>query len=276
MGELVVEPGAGEIARNGHRARLPPKPIEVLLALAERPGEVVGREELQRRLWSDDTFVDFENNLNSAVATLREALGDSAAAPRFVETLPKRGYRLLVAPEPFADPAQTPAAVQAARSAGEPGASLRRWVLAAGALFVILIAIASRDRGVSAPSRLAVLPIAAADDSGRELAAGLSDQLIVELSRRLPGDVLVLARSSSFRFEGAAIEPVEAAGQLRADLLLRGSVARTAGRLRLFAELWRRSDGVVLWADTLERSDGDLYLLQGELAGAIGDALERR
>src|SRR5215470_10254932 len=90
-----VDRRSGELRKRGVRVRLRDQAFQVLACLLERPGEVVTREELQRRLWPADTFVDFDRGLNKAVNRLREALGDSADTPRFIETLPKRGYRFI-------------------------------------------------------------------------------------------------------------------------------------------------------------------------------------
>src|SRR5262245_6558945 len=99
FGPFILDPRTGELRGNGATQRLSEQPLALLLALLERAGEMVSREELRQRLWPDGTFVDFEHGLNSAVSRLREALDDSASAPRFLETIPRRGYRLLVAPE---------------------------------------------------------------------------------------------------------------------------------------------------------------------------------
>jgi cholera toxin transcriptional activator len=90
-----IDPTASELRRNGVRVRLPEQPFQILTMLLEKPGEIVGREEIRKRLWSSDTFVDFDHSLNSAVNKLREALGDSAASPRYVETVARKGYRFL-------------------------------------------------------------------------------------------------------------------------------------------------------------------------------------
>jgi DNA-binding winged helix-turn-helix (wHTH) protein len=95
FGDFEVDLRAGVLHKRGVRLRLGAKSIQVLAALLEHPGRLVTREALQRRLWPEDVFVDFENNLNTAIGRLREALGDSADRPRFVETLPKRGYRFI-------------------------------------------------------------------------------------------------------------------------------------------------------------------------------------
>ena len=96
FGPIEVDPAAGEIYKFGVKVRVPKKPFQILLTLLERPGEVVTRETLREQLWSDDTFVEFEQALNAAINRLRVSLGDDAASPRFIETVPGRGYRLIV------------------------------------------------------------------------------------------------------------------------------------------------------------------------------------
>src|SRR5580704_4925814 len=91
-----LDPAAGELRRNGERIKLPPQPFRVLELLVRRSGEILTREEIRERIWRDDTFVDFEQGLNFCIRQIREAVGDTAAAPRFIETLPRRGYRFLI------------------------------------------------------------------------------------------------------------------------------------------------------------------------------------
>ena len=99
FGEFVLDRAAGELRRNSRRVPIPEQPLRLLEVLIDRPGVVVSREDLRNRLWSADTFVDFEHGLNAAVKRLRDALGDSAEAPRYIETVPKRGYRFVAPPE---------------------------------------------------------------------------------------------------------------------------------------------------------------------------------
>src|SRR5262245_61257901 len=96
FGSFVFDPRSGDLRGDGISCRLSDQPLALLTALLEQPGRLVTREELRQRLWPNGTFVDFDHGLNSAVSRLREALGDSAGAPRFVQTIPRRGYRLLV------------------------------------------------------------------------------------------------------------------------------------------------------------------------------------
>src|SRR5229473_2927315 len=95
FGSFEVNPSTGELRKQGIRIKLHEKPLQVLLALLEHPGDVVTRKDLQQQLWPSDTFVEFENGLNNAISRLREALGDTSGSPRFIETVPRRGYRLI-------------------------------------------------------------------------------------------------------------------------------------------------------------------------------------
>src|SRR5580704_15115948 len=95
FGVFEVDPHTGELRKQGVRIKLRDQPFQILLLLLAHPGELVSREELQKQLWPSDTFVDFDRGLNKAVNHLRDALGDSAASPRFIETFPKRGYRFI-------------------------------------------------------------------------------------------------------------------------------------------------------------------------------------
>src|SRR5215471_5584072 len=116
FGPFEVNPQSGELQKNGIRIRLSGQPVRILLILLERPGQVVGREELRQQIWSDGTFVDFEGGLNAAINKLRRALSDSADNPRYVETIPGRGYRFIGALETAAPLTSAPSDTQ--RSVG--------------------------------------------------------------------------------------------------------------------------------------------------------------
>ena len=120
FGPFELDLRTGELRKGGVRINLPEQPLQVLKTLLDRPGELVTREELRQRLWSAETFVDFEHGLNAAVRRLRDALGDAADVPRFVETLPRRGYRFIA---PVAGPAvveQPPAPTPETEDRREP------------------------------------------------------------------------------------------------------------------------------------------------------------
>src|SRR5215475_6957563 len=173
FGIFEVDLRAGELRRNGSRVRLQEQPFQILVALLDRPGEVVTRDELQKRLWPADTFVDFDHSLNAAIRRLREALGDSAENPRFVETVARRGYR-------FIGPVNGLAS--AADSQRQEGATPypRKWLWAGGAVLVVLLVI-----GISIGFRL----------------GARSSQTITPIERRLT------ANSEEARVTGAAISP---------------------------------------------------------------------
>src|SRR5580700_11693614 len=109
---------AGELRRGGSRIRLQEQPFQILAMLLERPGEIITREDLRSRLWPGDTFVDFEHGVNSGVARLRDALGDSADSPRYIETLPRRGYRLIASVEGGATQAPPPSTEESGGNGG--------------------------------------------------------------------------------------------------------------------------------------------------------------
>ena len=134
VGDFEVDLRCGELRRNGDKIRLQERPFQVLTALIERPGEVVTRQEMQQKLWPTETFGDFEHSINTAVKKLREALGDDAENPRFIETLPRRGYRLIAPVEIVEKSVSSPKAEisPVPPQQGNPqGATLqRRWPVA--------------------------------------------------------------------------------------------------------------------------------------------------
>jgi len=133
FGVFEVDRKTGELRRNGSRVRLQDQPLQILLTLLERPGEMITRDELRGRLWPDDTFVDFEHSINTAVRRLRDALGDSAENPRFVETLARRGYRFLA---PVSGALESPGPREAPMPAPHPA---RRWWILGAVAFAMLV-----------------------------------------------------------------------------------------------------------------------------------------
>src|SRR2546428_5358204 len=165
FGPFEVDLRAGELRKQDRRIRLPDQPLHILTVLLEHPGEMVTREELRQRLWPADTFVDFDHGLNNAINRLREVLGDSADAPRYIETLPRRGYRFVGALEPTAD-RQAPARDVSASARSTASSRLVRraaTILVAAALLLVGVVV-GRQRllpGIEAGRirSLAVLPL---------------------------------------------------------------------------------------------------------------------
>ncbi len=227
-----------ELRKGKDRIRLQEQPFEILRMMLERPGDVVTREELAKRLWPDGTFVDFEHSLNAAVKRLRAALGDDADNPTFVETLPRRGYRFIAS-------------------------------LASGGTIAMPPVIP--DYKV----RLAVLPFTnSSGDTGQEyFSDGLTEEMILQLGRLGRGRIGVIARSSSMAFKGGTQRAREIGETLRADYLLEGSVRREGDRVRITAWLVETSGETHLWTDVYERNLTDCLSVQAEVAARIAQSL---
>ena len=226
-----------ELRKGKELIRLQEQPFEILRLMLERPGDVVTREELAHRLWPDGTFVDFEHSLNAAVKRLRAALGDDADNPRFVETLPRRGYRFI--------------------------ASL------AGAM------IAMPPVTPDYKARIAVLPFTnlSGDASQEYFSDGLTEEMFLQLGRLGRGRIGVISRSSSNVFKGSRLGAREIGETLRADYLLEGSVRREADRVRITAQLVETSSESHLWTDVYERHLTDCLSVQAEVAARIAQSL---
>ena len=289
FGAFEVDLRAGEIRKSGIRLRLTGQPVQVLEVLLFRAGEVVTRDELQRRLWSSDTFVDFEHNLNSAVKRLRAALNDSADAPRFIETVPRVGYRF-IAPlldEPAVAVTQAPEIQPAIAALDTPTASFRSWPLAlavgaVGAAALMLAGVAwsagwLRGRAeVASPtiSSVAVLPLREVSAaSGVRLSDGVTGALVNALARLTALRVVPHASVMAYRNTELTIPAI--ADALRVDAVVEGSVTRVGERVHIAVQLVHASTDHHLWAAGYNGALSELLSLQErasmELAAAIRD-----
>ena len=276
-----VDLAGGQLYKRGVRISLREKSFQVLAALLEHPGEVVTREELRRRLWPEDVFVDFDNNLNTAVARLREALGDSAERPRFIETLPKHGYRFMA--HVFeAPPAPEP----------EPAARVglrRRWVLALAllALPAVLVALLAfnvgglRDRLLGQPAApkidsLAVLPLKnlMGDPEQEYFVEGMHEALIAELSRISP--LKVISRTSTMQYKKGEKPLPQVARELKVDGVIEGSVLREGDQVRISVQLIHGPSDRHLWTQSFDRNFHDILTLQRDVARAIAGEIRVR
>ncbi len=282
FGTFELDRSTGELRRGGQRVSLQDQPAQVLSLLVSRPGDVVTREELRRAMWSDDTFVEFDTGLNVAVNKIRQALGDSATSPRFVETVPKRGYRFLaevhaVEPRAAAEIPEPRAPETTARRG--PGRGRTVWLagaLAAAALVASLTAALRRNADTSdhpAIRSLAVLPLAnlTGDPEQDYFSDGMTDALITNLAS-LPA-LRVISRQSVMRYKDSTKPLPEIARELGVEGVVVGSVVRSGGRVRISAQLVQASTERNLWADIYERRLEDVLALQGELARAIAEAV---
>lgn len=238
--DFELDVRAGELRRRGMRIKLQVQPFQVLRILLEQAGEVVTREELQNKIWSADTFVDFNQGLNNAVKKLREALNDDAEEPRFIETLAKRGYRFIAS---LQEPTRASHAL--------PGP------------------IAS-----TAADSIAVLPFTSmsADPADEFFADGMTEEIINALAQidRLH----VVARTSAFSFKGKYIDVRTVGKQLNVRTVLLGSVRRAGSELRITAQLVNVEDGYHLWSDRFDREVKDIFEIQDEIARAIAERLK--
>ncbi len=258
-----------ELFENGQKISLPPKAFEVLRALVERPGELVTREELRARLWAADTFVEFDDGLNHTVKTLRQALGDSFDHPKFIETLPRHGYR-------FVEQVDSEHTLEHARQQGHRSITIP--ALAAAVLLVVTIlafTIAGWHgpwsmRANNTPIRsLAVLPLSnlSGDPQQEYFAEGMTDALITDLAKI--GALKVISRTSVMQFKGAKKPLPDIAKNLGVDAILEGSVQRSGQRVRITVQLVRGATDSHLWAESYERDAQDVLRLQSEIAQAV-------
>jgi len=270
---------AGELRKNGVKLRLRGQPLQVLEILLERAGDVVTREELQARIWPADTFVDFDHSLHNAIARVREALGDSAETPRYIETLPRRGYRYIGPAEDF----QTlRLAAETGDRTSQPVAPVSPPKRKKGSLVLVLCAPFTlglvawtmwsyvHAKAAVPPIRsIAVLPLdnLSGDPSEEFFADGMTDQLITDLAK--VGSLRVISRTSVMQYKGAKKGLPEIARELNVDAIVEGSVIRSGQRVRVTAQLVQAPTDQHLWAETYDRDLGDILKLQGEVADAI-------
>jgi len=274
-------PDSKELRKEGMRVRLEGQPLSILEVLLERPGEVVTREELQKRLWPEDTFVDFEHSLNAAVKRLRAALNDSADQPRYIETLARRGYR-------FVAPVGGTVTERESQKAVLPPEShvpnSRRWLWAIVLGGVCLLGLAGwgwrlrRNRPATQalpPVRsLAVLPLQnlSGDPSQEYLADGMTEELIGRLAN-IHG-LRVISRTSAMHFKNTQLSVPEIAKALGVDALVEGSVIREGSQVRVHAQLIRGASDEHIWAGEYQREYRSLLTLQEEVARSIADRIE--
>lgn len=273
-----VDLRSGELRKQGVKIKLQEQPFRVLTVLLQKAGEVVTREELRNQNWPPDTFVDFENSLNTAINKLRDALGDSADNPRFIETLPRRGYRFIA---PVISDQQEKSSVQAKEPKvgdEQPGKNprTRRWLVPAVVTVFALLTLAyvsirrgAKDAGHLKINSLAVLPLKnlSGDPTQEYLADGMTEELI----GRLAGihDLRVVSRTSVMRFKDAQTSVPEIARTLNVDAVVEGSVIREGNRIRVHAQLIRGATDEHFWSETYDRDLRDVLGLQSEVAESI-------
>jgi TolB-like protein/DNA-binding winged helix-turn-helix (wHTH) protein/tetratricopeptide (TPR) repeat protein len=290
FGDFEVDLRAGEFRRKGKRIKLGERPLQVLAALIENPGEVVTREELQQKLWPANTFVDFEHSINTAVNKLREALGDSPEHPRFIETLPRHGYRFIYPLDSEAGRGQS--TEETACSKAQINSRLRRYApvfLAGGALVAIAAILAIFDAGglgsryrrltsaaVQPPPQIrsiAVLPLEnLSTDPGQDFFAdAMTEELITNLGKS--SGLRVISRTSVMRYKGVKKPLPKIAKELNVDAVVEGTVMRSGDRVRITANLLHAPTDRHLWAETYDRELKDTLAVESDVTGSIAYAI---
>jgi TolB-like protein/DNA-binding winged helix-turn-helix (wHTH) protein len=298
FGLYELRPRAREIYKLGAKLRLRPQPFQVLKLLAERPGDIVTREELRELLWSAETFVDFEQGLNTAVKELRALLNDSAESPRYIETVPKLGYRIIVPveavslEEPHLPPVQVESSEAEIARSGKATSrriwqmpAFLRWPAIAGIAVVLLAGLTgywhwSRKRVNAQPAggklMLAVLPFEnLTGDAGQDyISDGLTEEMIAQLGRLNPEHLGVIARTSVMHYKHSQEQLEKIGRELSVQCVLEGSVRRDADKVRISAQLIQMRDQSHLWSRQYDRELSSLLALQGEIAQEIADEIQ--
>lgn len=279
FGIFELDVSANELRKRGARLPIQGLPIQILAILAGKPGEVVTREELRNRLWPADTFVDFDHSIRNAVARLREALDDSAETPRYVETLPRRGYRFIGQVD---TPSVRATAAEQRAAALLPSAPKRSSRVAVTLIVLVTIAglgtlayVRVFGRGATPPIRsLAVLPLENLTGNADQeyFVDGMTDALTTDLAQIT--DVKVISRTSAMQFKGARKPLPEIAQALGVDAVVEGSVVRSGLKVRVNAQLIHASSDRHLWAESFEGPATDVVSIQDDVARAISSRIQ--
>jgi TolB-like protein/DNA-binding winged helix-turn-helix (wHTH) protein/Flp pilus assembly protein TadD len=293
FGVFEADTVTGELRKHGLRIKLQEQPFQVLSLLLARQGELVTREELRLKLWPADTFVDFEQGLNKAINKLREALSDDRETPRYIETLPRRGYRFIasaMSAQPPSEPSGPPAVLVAPPDPVVTGNPRRaRWITPATILLLGVFALLAsalwyrlaRRHGYpgaatvsAAPLRsLAVLPLQnlSGDNEQEYFADGMTDELITDLGQM--SALRVISRTSVMQYKRTAKTLPQIGRELGADAILVGAVFRSGSRVRITAQLIDARTDHHLWAHAYERDLRDVLDLQDEVARDIANGI---
>jgi TolB-like protein/DNA-binding winged helix-turn-helix (wHTH) protein/Tfp pilus assembly protein PilF len=301
FGVFEVDFAAGELRKHGIKINLHgQQPFLVLSILLEHAGQVVTREELSRKLWTGDTFVDFEHSLATAISKIREALGDSAESPRYIETLPRRGYRFIAEVATLDGPAKgrpepptrdAPAAEEDVEVKAAGQVTLRKrlsgslaWKIAGIGLVLVLASLtmwmlqsrsgASAGVALSTPVRsLAVLPLESlsGDASQDYFADGMTDELITDLGQI--SALRVISRTSVMSYKRARKPLPEIARELNVDAVVEGTVLRSGSQVRITAQLIEAAADKHLWANSYEGDLRDTLALQNKVARDIAEQI---
>ncbi|HZQ69094.1 MAG TPA: winged helix-turn-helix domain-containing protein [Terriglobales bacterium] len=285
FGPYALDLCSGELNKHGTKMKLGEQPFQILLLLLQARGELVTREELRARLWSDDTFVDFDRSLNSAVQRLRDCLSDTAGKARWIETVPRRGYRFVgrleaTDPDPAFEVVPDVAEVHVVPSPipGSARSSRTRIAIAVTVALVLLLAAvpivrrihrATQAKAVMPIRSLAVLPLEnlSGDPAQEYFADGMTDEVITMLAKN--PSLRVTSRTSVMQYKKVHRPLKEVAKELGVEGILEGSVGRVGNRVHMTAQLIHAASDTHVWAESFDRDLVDVSSLQTELAQVI-------
>jgi TolB-like protein/DNA-binding winged helix-turn-helix (wHTH) protein/Tfp pilus assembly protein PilF len=312
FGEFELATRSGELRKDGATVRLQPQPAKALALLIANAGQLVTREEIQRAIWESETFVDFEHGLNFCIKQIRAALGDNAQTPRFIETLPRRGYRFIAPVEKISNENQQSTQVEVSLASGEASfqtaqseaptlaleapsltkdaapratpVSEKRRLLAAVIAFAILLIVAGyfarlrfalRASPAKSKVMLAVMPFEnlSPDPEQDYFSDGMTEEMIAQLGSLQPAKLGVIARTSAMIYKRGEKDVRQIGGELNVDYILEGSVRREGDRVRITAQLIQVSDQTHLWSESYERNQQDALVVQSDVARNIARAL---
>jgi TolB-like protein/DNA-binding winged helix-turn-helix (wHTH) protein/Tfp pilus assembly protein PilF len=286
--EFEADLRAGQLRKQGVKVRLQEQPFRVLATLLEASGEVVTREELRGQLWPADTFVDFDHRLAAAISKLRDALNDSAENPRFVETVGRRGYRLMVPVEPVIPSVEDgqpqavpelPPSLSVQKKSRVPLVALSVVALALFLVFGFFTLRHWPQRDVTASavpriSSIAVLPLEnlSNDPEQEYFVEGMTDEIITDLAK-LPG-IRVISRTSAIQYKNTHKTMPQIARELNVDAVVEGTVLRDGNRVRIRTQLVYAPADRHIWAQAYERDLKDVLTLQANLAQDIAHEIQ--
>lgn len=303
FGVFELDLQTGELHKSGHKVPLRPQAVKVLIVLATRASQLVTREELNDHIWGHDTFVDFEHGLNLCIQQIRAALDDDANTPRYIETLPRRGYRFIAPvnntdgharPSAAGDPNGSAAETQTEAPQSEVRGLQRiaqgqrwRWQLWIAASSLALLALVTgiyllrarsqqRARPPAGKIMFVVLPFEnlSGDPEQEYFSDGLTEEMISRLGQFAPRRLGIIARTTAIQYKGTKKRIDQIGKELGVDYVLEGTVRRAGDRVRISAQLIQVSDQTHLWARNYERDLRDILRVQDDVAESIAKEVE--
>jgi TolB-like protein/DNA-binding winged helix-turn-helix (wHTH) protein/Flp pilus assembly protein TadD len=276
FGIFQLDLKARELHKAGVKVKLQEQPFRVLELLVDRAGQVVTREELQQKVWPTDAYVAFDQGLNNAIKKVRDALGDSADSPRFIETLARHGYRFIA---PVGAPPERPSEP----SQGRFGLSHWKLALIGVACASLLAAFAywawhGSTMRAGSPTEKVILAVLPFDNLSRDpdqefFSDGLTEEMIAQLGKLNPERLTVISRGSVAKYKDSRLAANQIGRELHADYLLQGSVRRASDRVRITVQLIQVRDQTDLWAESYDRELRDMLTLQDSVARTIANQI---